>query len=475
MEPRRRTLLTVLLLLIAAGTGALAGLRAPGSPLVPPAGASPGAAAQGPTVRGALVQDKVLRGSEGTVTLALTLEGGAPPPERRPADRGVDLVVVLDGSGSMSGPKIADALEALRGLAAELAPQDRLGLVTYSDQAETRVRLRPMTEDHRRELLAALDEVGTGGSTNLGAGLQNGLDLILAAGGQGRSRRVLLISDGLANRGVTDPLSLGRMAAGGPAADAAVSTVGLGREFNEVLMTAIADQGAGTYHYLEDPAAFGELFRSSYRLAGRTAVSGLEVAVPLPPGVSLIHAGGYPVQVAAGRAVFRPGSLAYGQTRTLHLTFKVPTRQTGSTILEGVALSGRCAGEPWSTVLTERFTVACVTDPAAVLSSVRREAWAAKVLQEDFSRLKEEVADEIRRGDKDQALERIRRYREETAAVNRQVASGRVAANLEQEVGDLQHTVQETFAGAPAAIAAKQQQNAKALHYDGYQKRRDQP
>jgi Ca-activated chloride channel family protein len=116
-----------------------------------------------------------------------------------------------------------------------------------------------------------------------------------------------------------------------------------------------------------------------------------------------------------------------------------------------------------------------VTDPAAVLSSVRREAWAEKVLQEDYGRLKQEVADEIRRGDKDQALERIRRYREATAAVNRQVGSGRVAANLEQEVGDLQRTVQETFAGAPAAVAAKQQQNAKALHYDGYQKRRDQP
>jgi Ca-activated chloride channel family protein len=109
------------------------------------------------------------------------------------------------------------------------------------------------------------------------------------------------------------------------------------------------------------------------------------------------------------------------------------------------------------------------------MASIGKERWAGKVLQEDFGRLKDAVADAIRDGDEQRALERIDAYRREKAAVNQVLASPRVAENLAGEVQALGDLVRETFAGRPEAVPSKQKQNAKALQYESYRIRRDNP
>ena len=144
----------------------------------------------------------------------------------------------------------------------------------------------------------------------------------------------MLISDGLANQGVTDPHALGRMAARGLSKDWVVSTVGVGNDFNEHLMTTLADHGAGNYTYLENPAAFAAVFQREYRHAAAAAASGVAISVPLNNGVQLIDAGGYPIENRDGRATFNPGNLRFGQTRTLYLSFKVPTETPGDIVIK---------------------------------------------------------------------------------------------------------------------------------------------
>ena len=80
----------------------------------------------------------------------------------------VDLVVVLDRSGSMNGSKIQDARRAVLALIDRLAPQDRLGVVTYSNTAEPLSELRPMTPRHRTALRSLVNGILPGGGTNLG-------------------------------------------------------------------------------------------------------------------------------------------------------------------------------------------------------------------------------------------------------------------------------------------------------------------
>ena len=424
------------------------------------------------TVKAHMVQDKVLRGSDGRAGLVLTLQ--ASEADRQGEDGApVDLVVVLDRSGSMNGGKIQDACRAVLALMDTLAPEDRLGIVTYSNAPAVLSDLRPMTADHRRELSTLVKTIRPGGGTNLGGGLEAGLAMLAAVPMEDHHRKLLLISDGLANHGLTDPSALGRLAATGLSRDWVVSTVGVGNDFNEHLMTTLADAGGGTYTYMEDPAAFAAVFQQEYHYAASTAATGMTVSLPVDSRAQLVDAGGYPIDTREGRMSFNPGSLRFGQTRTLYLTFKVPTDTPGETTIEGLQVGFRSSAGRVSTRLREAFTIACVVNPDDVVASIRRDSWAAQVVQEDFGKLKASVAEALREGDEEQALAYIEAYRKEKGAINRVVASPRVSENLSKDVETLGGVVRDTFAGRPEAVMSKQKKNAKVLQYEAYQERRD--
>jgi Ca-activated chloride channel homolog len=114
-----------------------------------------------------------------------------------------------------------------------------------------------------------------------------------------------------------------------------------------------------------------------------------------------------------------------------------------------------------------------VKDPREVTASNDGPAWSARVIQEDYSRLKEGVADAIAKGKKDRAMDQIREYETHNEAINATVVSAVVAGNLKTEVQSLRQSVEDTFAGPPAAVAEKKKLNSKALQYDSYQIWRD--
>lgn len=476
MQKRQHHALLVVLSLILI-TGVAMAITRQNSPDRGPTGpyaGSPSTLPDGLSVSARLVQDKVLLGSKGMVTMALTLQTPPAPTSDRQPQKAVDLVVVLDRSGSMNGRKISDARRAVQRLIGHLSPQDRLALVAYDNGAEPLSGLLPMTAANQHELSTLIGKVHPGGGTNLGGGLQAGLEILSATASDSAHRKLVLISDGLANQGVTDPHALAQMAAGGLAHDWVVSTVGVGHDFNEHLMTTLADHGAGHYYYLENPAAFAAVFEREYRQAVTTAASAIAIRMPRHAGINLVDAGGYPIQAADGNITIHPGNMRYGQTRTLYLTFQITTDTPRKVTIQGLQVHFTDRGGQLKTSsLANAFTIACVDNADEVVASIRKEAWAQKVLQEDFGRLKEAVADAIRSGDKEQAMAQIQLYRQEKAELNRVVASPQVSENLEKEVHALGAYVEDTFAGKPAAVRAKQKKNAKTLQYEGYQKRRD--
>jgi len=469
MEKRNRSLLIVLAL-IAAASAALAFVTTE----QPFSGSRPAAVADvgGVTVDTRLVQDKILAGSDGRVSVALTLTA----PERAPLQEGhpppaTDLVVVLDRSGSMSGRKIVDARHAVQHLIDRLLPRDRLALVTYSNGVRTLSPLVAMGSDQRVGMQSLVAGIRTGGGTNLGAGLQAGLDLLAQRPEAGRQRRLILVSDGHANQGITRPEALGLMVAGAVENRFAVSTVGVGYDFNEVLMTTIADHGAGRYHFLEDPAVFAAVFEEELAAARTVAASALRIRIPLEKGVRLLDVGGYPVHMEGDVAVIHPGDLLAGQQRRFFLTFAVPADRVGTVELPGITVAFESLGMD-QRAAAPPLVLACVEDAAAVTASIDREQWGEQVVQDGYSRLQEEVAGDIREGKKTRALQRIREYESRNEALNARVGSRKVAENLDKDVSQLRTTVEDTFAGAPAAVAEKQKVRAKALQFDGYEARR---
>lgn len=463
--------LIVIIALIAITTAALAFIG-PGTSISGPSN-PPNQSGDGLlTLSTQMVQDKVLKGSQGRVAVAVTLTAAHLPEPGDHPKQAVDLVIVLDRSGSMQGDKINAARQAVHRLLDRLTAEDRLALVTYENSVQLISPLIAVNAANRNRMAAAIDRVYADGGTNLGGGLQQGIDLFVNAPKSDRQRKVILISDGLANHGITDPQTLGRMAAVATDHHFAVSTVGVGLDFNELLMTTIADHGTGRYYFMEDPLAFAQVFEKEFQNTRRIAASDVEIRLPLENGAQLVDAGGYPIKMEGNQAVIYPGSLSSGSLRKLFLTFEVPTDQERRLRLGQIQVSYQYNGRTHSLLSRDYLMVACVPDEKAVMASVDKDTWSEQVVQDEYSRLKEEVADAVRRGDPEAARVQIRAYEVKNRAVNASVGSAAVNEHLDKDVGLLRQSIADTFAGPPAAVAAKQKQKSKALQYESYQQRR---
>jgi Ca-activated chloride channel homolog len=425
------------------------------------------------TVSTTLAQEKILKGSDGKVALALTLTAAALPDRLEKYVQPVDLAIVLDRSGSMDGAKIGAARQAVLRLMERLTPQDRLALVTYANGVQLVAPLTVMDEGNRHRLMRAVNQILADGGTNLGGGLRQGIDLFMDAPATGRQRKVILISDGLANEGITDPAALGQMAAAATDHHFAVSTVGVGLDFNELLMTTIADHGTGRYYFLEDPLVFAQVFEKEFQQARQVAAAGVVLRIPMEKGVMLTAAGGYPIRMEGDQAVIALGNLISGEARKIFLNFKLPTDQERTFALGKIRLDYAHDGRDKTLEGLPALTVACVNDPKQVLASVDKDTWSEQVVRDEYSQLKEEVAEAVRTGDVQAAEQRIQSYEARNRGLNAQVGSAAVADHLEKEVKGLRQSVSDTFAGPPAAVAAKQKKTSKALQYDSYQERRD--
>lgn len=424
------------------------------------------------TLSGKLTQDKVLYGGDGSAALALTLTADEVLDLDQGVSNHVDMVIVLDRSGSMGDRKISDARMAALNLLSNLTSADRFGLVTYSDTVQRRSNLMSVTPANSKRLESIIRSISASGATNLGAGLQEGIDLLLSASNMENVRRVILISDGLANRGITDPVSLGSMATISGEKGFAVSTVGVGSDFNEQLMSYIADRGAGNYYYLENPNLFAEVFLREFKMTRAAAATSVEVRIPLRDGLTVADASGYPIQVRDGQAIVQPGNLLSGQSKKLFLTLRVPTHREQTFDINGINASYRYKGNTYGVSLAEGFELACVKNQQQVYGSIDKNEWEEKVLKDDFNKLREEVAAEIKKGRQEKALKRIDDYWRKQQAVNAVVASPRVATSLERDVQELRGVVNDTFQGEPQEVEIKQKKNSKSLQYDGYRGRR---
>jgi Ca-activated chloride channel family protein len=421
---------------------------------------------------GHLVQDKIFSGGDGTVSLSLTMQADEVFAPDQTETQHVDMVIVLDQSGSMQGQKIEYARQAVLNLLSGLSEKDRFALIGYANSVRKYSELTPVTETNREKFQSLIYNLSSGGNTNLGGGLQEGINTLLATPRNGNVEKVILISDGLANRGIIHPEALGNIASIAVEEEFAVSTVGVGNEFNEQLMTTIADRGAGNYYYLANPQTFAEVFQQEFQYAKTVAAQAIEIGIPLPDGVSLIKASGYPITIKDNHAIINPGELLSGQTRKLFLTLKVPTHSEATYELGGINVRYLHQGSSYTASLSEPFRIACVSNPEEAVASIVSSEWEEKVLQEDFNDLRERISVDLKNGDQEGAMDKIDQYYREQESLNAEVGSSKVTTNLNEELDELRGFVRQTFSGSPQQVEEQQKANAKDLQYQGYKERR---
>jgi Ca-activated chloride channel family protein len=219
----------------------------------------------------------------------LTTLSGETPVKRAP----INVALVLDRSGSMSGLALAAAKEAAARFTRFLSPADRLALVAFDDQVH--VYWGPGAAGDP-SVLGAIERIHSGGSTNLSGGWLKGMQLVGAKPVDGVNR-VVLLTDGQANVGVVTPDTLAGMARGAAGKRVSTTCIGFGGHFNEDLLQAMAQGGGGNYWYVERDDQMAGIFAGEIEGLVSLAAQNVEVEiVPLHPrvaGVSFLQ--GYPV------------------------------------------------------------------------------------------------------------------------------------------------------------------------------------
>src|SRR5262249_30835575 len=213
------------------------------------------------------------------------------------------------------------------------------------------------------------------GGTNMSGGLDLGLDTIDRMRASGRVPRAILISDGLANQGDASPEGLLRRAGRAARGEYMLTTVGVGADFNEYLMSALADAGTGNYYYLHRGDDLGTVFAREFDAARATLASGVEVRIEPGDGVAVVDAAGYPLERSSGAVVFRPGSLSAGQERRIWVTLSVPNAVAGDHPLGRFALSYTRGAERSTLVFADTPRVASVGREDDFYANVDVAAW----------------------------------------------------------------------------------------------------
>lgn len=212
-----------------------------------------------------------------TVRALLRIVGEAPEGvEHTP----MHLALVLDRSGSMSGEPIARLREAATLLIRRLWPEDRVSVVAYDNEVLTLADAA--SGDAHAGAATAVDGIFARGMTNLSGGWLRGRDLVEKALVPAGVNRIVLMTDGLANEGITHPQQLGDLCRSAAAAGITTTTIGFGPDFNEDLLQLMADAGGGATYYVERPDQAPGIFAEE--VEGLLSLAAQNVAVEIEAG-----------------------------------------------------------------------------------------------------------------------------------------------------------------------------------------------
>jgi len=278
-----------------------------------------------PTIERILAYPRIAAGAGQVVDLLVRIvapEDVSPRSERPPLNIGL----AIDRSGSMAGPKLQRSREAARFCVHQLGKHDRVSVVAFESEVRTIVHGRPVTDP--APILQAIGEIEQGGSTALFDGWTRSAEEVASGLAEVGVNRVILLTDGQANVGVTDPAAFERWAGRLAARGIETSTIGIGSDFEEDLLEAIARLGGGTAWYVETPDDFPRIFEHEFgRLAAQMGHR-VSFGVEPEPGVRVIGVLNGFAKNTLGR--FRLPSLVQGTTLDVVVRLELPELLEGA-------------------------------------------------------------------------------------------------------------------------------------------------
>lgn len=175
----------------------------------------------------------------------------------------LNLVAVVDKSGSMDGPPLELVRKSLRQIVGQMRPGDQISIVLYGDRSHVYLEPTPYSAESRREILASIDAIRSEGSTNMEAGLKVGYDTAFAsAPGFRGSTRLMLFTDEQPNVGRTDAAGFMGMAREASTRNVGLTTIGVGVQFDGPLATKVSSVRGGNLYFMRDEADVKAVFEA---------------------------------------------------------------------------------------------------------------------------------------------------------------------------------------------------------------------
>ncbi|VAI25073.1 unnamed protein product [Triticum turgidum subsp. durum] len=419
-------------------------------------------------------------------SMANTVAAGSDkPPPRAP----LDLVTVLDVSGSMSGHKLALLKQAMRFVIDNLGPDDRLSIVSFSSEARRLTRLTRMSDAGKALAVSAVESLVARGGTNIAEGLRTAAKVLDERRHRNAVSSVVLLSDGqdtytmMRRRGSSGvqannyeelvPPSFARTGADGEWS-APIHTFGFGNDHDAAAMHVIAEATGGTFSFIEKEAVIQDAFAQC--IGGLLSVVVQEARI----AVSCVHPGVRVVSVKSGRyesrvdedgraASVRVGELYADEERRFLLFLAVPRAEAtdgDTTALVKVVFSYRNAATGAEVSVTAEDTA--VARPEHAPSASERS------VEVERERIRVEAAEDIaaaraaaERGEHQEAVEilenRQRALEQSEAAGDGDpmiMALGAELQEMRERVSDRQSYMRSGRAYMLAGMSAHQQQRA---------------
>ncbi len=235
----------------------------------------------------------------------------------------LNLVLVLDQSGSMSGDRIQYAKRAANRLIEISKPEDKIGLVAFSSDAK--VLLPSAEEINKTKAVAAVNKLSASGSTALHAGVSLGADQLIAHLDSKRVNRVVLLSDGEANVGPQTPEELAALGRKLGSKGISVTTVGLGLDYNETLMARLAGASDGNHVFVKAATDLESIFQEEFMDAATVVARNASIKVICEDGVTPVRVLGYDGKIDGSTVTVEIPQLQADQEKYAIIEAKVKT------------------------------------------------------------------------------------------------------------------------------------------------------
>lgn len=328
----------------------------------------------------------VAPGESVDINILINIEAPALPQKEKRLPLALSLV--LDRSGSMSEAKKIDyARQAAKVVVNALEPDDLFALVIYDNEVNVLYPLGPV--NNKEQLKKQIDGIEPRGMTFLSGGLEQGIAQLQKTG-RDRPCRVMLLSDGLANQGISDSEMVAAIGANARGRGIAVSSIGLGLDFNENLMQQLAQRGGGKYYYIQDSKFLPAVFREELQLIEAPYTQNLRASFLASGPMNAFKVYGYGKETRGKLTSIEMGDFSANEKRHIMLNVKLTPKKAGKQKIGDFKLHYTDLTDKQSRDLLVPLYVEVVADESRRKQMENAQAADTKIVKEEVMLLEAE-------------------------------------------------------------------------------------